>query len=143
MCQFHAPRERINTMRMRAFRPEVPGCLEGRSLLSGVAGLSAGPVVFSRRQFNFIVEHMREGFEIGARYHDVSQVRGEVDDVVPDIPFGRVDGLGASLDRIVNRMQQDLSAHVPHAIRSAENDVLAVTRADVVARVRAGDVILR
>ena len=65
------------------------------------------------------------------------------DDVVVMIPFGRVDGLGVSINRIVNRMQHDLSANVPHAIRSARNDVLAVTRAEVEARVRAGDVVVR
>jgi hypothetical protein len=54
-----------------------------------------------------------------------------------------VDGLGVSINRIVTRMQHDLSAHVPHAIRSARNDVLAVTRAEVKARVQAGDVVVR
>ena len=77
-----------------------------------------------------------------ARYRDVSQLRNEINDVVVMIPFGQVDGLEVSINRIVNRMQHDLSAHVPHAIRSALNDVLAVTRADVEARVRAGDVVV-
>jgi hypothetical protein len=40
-------------------------------------------------------------------------------------------------------MRHDLIAHVPHAIRSAHKDVIAVIRADVEARVRAGDVVLR
>jgi hypothetical protein len=129
-------------MRTRAYRPEVPGCLEDRPLLSGVAGLSAHPVVLSHRQFNFVAEHMRMGFDLFARYRDVSQLRNEINDVVVMIPFGQVDGLEVSINRIVNRMQHDLSAHVPHAIRSALNDVLAVTRADVEARVRAGDVVV-
>ena len=46
-------------MRTRAYRPEVPGCLEDRSLLSGVAGLSADPVVLPHRRFNLVAEHMR------------------------------------------------------------------------------------
>jgi hypothetical protein len=131
-------------MRMRAYRPEVPVCLEERSLLSGVAGLSAHPVVFSQRRFNFVGDHMRQGFILFTRYRDVTQLRSEIiDDVVAMIPYGQVDGLGVSINRIVNRMQHEISAHVPHAIRSARNDVLAVTRADVEARVRAGDVVVR
>ncbi len=87
---------------------------------------------------------MRQGFILFARYRDVIQLRSEViDDVVVMIPFGQVDGLGESIDRIVNRMQHDFSAHVPHAIRTALIDVLAVTRGNVEARVRAGDVVVR
>ena len=59
------------------------------------------------------------------------------------IPFERVDGLDVSINRIVNRMQHDLSANVPHAVRSARNDVIAATLADVEARVQAGDVVVR
>ena len=40
-------------------------------------------------------------------------------------------------------MQHDLSAKVPNAISSARNDVIAVTRAFVEARVQAGDVVVR
>jgi hypothetical protein len=130
-------------MRTRAYRPEVPGCLEVRSLLSGVAGLSAHPVVLSRRQFNFVAEHMRIGFDLFVRHRDVSQLRGEINDLVVMVPFGQVDGLGVSINRILNRMQHDLSANVPRAIRAALNDVIAVTRADVEARVRAEDVVVR
>jgi hypothetical protein len=54
-----------------------------------------------------------------------------------------VDGLGVSINHIVDRMRHDLSIHVPHAARSALFDVLAVTRAQVEARVRAGDAIVR
>ena len=35
------------------------------------------------------------------------------------------------------------STHVPHAFRAAQHAVIAVVRADVMARVRAGDVVLR
>ena len=129
-------------MRTRAYRPEILGCLEDRSLLSGVAGLTADPVVLSRRQFHFIAEHMRLGFQLFARYRDVSQLHNEINDVAVWIPFGRVDGLQVSINRIVNRMQHDLSANVPSAIRKASNDVIAVTRADVEARAQAGDVVV-
>jgi hypothetical protein len=130
-------------MRTRAYRPEVPGCLEDRSLLSGVAGLSAEPGVLTRRRFNTVAEQIQLGFQLFARDRVVSHLGDEIYDVAVLIPFGRVDGLGVSINRILNRMQHDLSAHVPHALRSARNDVLAVTRADVEARVQAGDVVLR
>jgi hypothetical protein len=130
-------------MRKRAYRPEVPRCLEDRSLLSGVAGLSANPVNFPRQRLDFVAQHMRSGFVLFARFHDISQLRGEIGDVVVMIPFARVDGLPASINRILNRMQHELSVNVPHAVRSARNDVIAVTFADVKARVRAGDVVVR
>ena len=50
-------------MRTRAYRPEVPGCLEDRSLLSSVAGLSADPIVLTRREFNLIPEQIQEAFQ--------------------------------------------------------------------------------
>jgi hypothetical protein len=130
-------------MRTRAYRPEVPGCLEDRSLLSGVAGPSADPVLFSRHRLSFIVQHMQQGFDLFARYRDVSQIRSEVDDVVVMLPFGRADGVRGSIDRIITRMQRDLRAHVPHAFRRARIDVNATIRADVEARVRAGDLVVR
>jgi len=130
-------------MRTRAYRPEVPGCLEDRSLLSGVAGPSADPVIFSRHRLSFIVEHIQGGFDLFARYRDISQLHSEIDDVVVMIPFGRADGVRGSINRIVTRMQNEISAHVPHAFRRARIDVNATIRADVEARVRAGDVVLR
>jgi hypothetical protein len=134
-------------MRTRAYRPEVPGCLEDRSLLSGAAGLSADPVVLSRLRLNKVAEHVRASFLTFARdakvFHEVSHLGDDIYDAVVVIPFGRVDGLGVSINRILSRMQHDLSAHVPHAITSARDDVLAVIRADVEARVRAGDVVVR
>jgi hypothetical protein len=130
-------------MRMRAYRPEVPGYLEDRSLLSGVAGLSADPVVLLRDKFIFAGTLIRQDFDLYVRYRDLLQLRDELDDAIALIPFGRVDGLPASIDRIVERMKNDLVAHVPHALLSARNDALAVTRAVVEARVRAGDVVVR
>jgi hypothetical protein len=130
-------------MRTRAYRPEVPGCLEDRSLLSGVAGPSADPVIFSRHRLSFIVQHMQNGFDLFARYRDVSLIHNEIDDVVVMIPFARADGLRGSIFRILTRMQDDLSAHVPHAFRRARIDVNAAIRADVEARVQAGDLVVR
>jgi hypothetical protein len=86
---------------------------------------------------------MRQGFILFGRYHDFSNLHGEMDDVIPMVPFGRVDGLGVSIQRILNRMQHDFFAHVPHFWSSARHDVIAVTFAEVEARVRAGDVVVR
>lgn len=130
-------------MRRRAFRPEVPGCLEGRSLLSGVSGLSAHPVVLSQRRLNFVLERIGEGFDLYGRYRDPIQLRDHIDNLVVIIPYQHVDGLDASLDRIVDRIKHDLVNHVPHAVRSALKDAIALTRAEVQARVRAGDVVIR
>jgi hypothetical protein len=99
--------------------------------------------VYTRRQFNFFADHVRSGFALFGRYRDVSQLHDEINDVVVLIPFGRVDGLGISINRIVDRMQHDLSANVPHAVRSAYHDVISVAHAGVEARVQSGDVIVR
>ena len=130
-------------MRRRAFRPEVPGCLEGRSLLSGVAGLSAHPVVLTQRRLNFVIERIGEGFDLYGRYRDPIQLQGHIDDLIVMIPFEHVDRLDASLRRIVDRLPHDLAHHVPHAVRSAFKDAAAMIRADVHARVLAGDVVVR
>src|SRR5262245_65051370 len=124
-------------MRTRAYRPEVTDCLEERSLLSGVAGLSADPVVLSHRRLIKVNEHMRLAFLLFARDRVVDDLLKDIHDVAVIIPFGRVDGLGVTIKRIVDRMQQDLAAHVPNAIRAARNDVLAATLAGVEARVQA------
>ncbi len=130
-------------MRMRAYRPEVPGCLEDRSLLSSVAGLSADAIVLTRREFNMIPEQIQEAFHFFRQGYGVLHLHDEILEAVVNIPFGRVDGLAVSINGILNRMQHDLSAKVPHAISSARNDVIAVTRADVEARVQAGDIVVR
>ena len=111
---------------------EAPGCLEDRSLLSGVAGLSADPVVLSQRRFNKVGEQIHLGFRLFARDRVISDLRDDLyNNTAMIIPFARVDGQGVSINRILNRMQHDLAAKVPHAIRSARNEVLAVIRADV------------
>jgi hypothetical protein len=77
------------------------------------------------------------------RTHDLGQVPSEIQDVVGNIPFGRRDGLDVSINRIVDNMVQELHAHIAGAIRSASNEVAAATIAEVKARVRAGDVVVR
>jgi hypothetical protein len=143
-------------VRSRAFRPEAPGCLDDRSLLSGVAGLSADPVVLPMRRLLFVQDQIREAFVLFARHiepvdasrnespgDDIPHLLDEIHYLGRMIPFGQVDGLGVASTRIVGNMRHDLAAHVPHAILSARNEVLAVFRADVEARVRAGDVVVR
>lgn len=136
-------------MRTRAYQPKISDCLEERSLLSNIAGLSANPVVLSRRRYNQAVDHMRLAFEVFVKdlgpshpYND-EHLRESLYNVAVIIPFGGVDGLGVSINRIVDRLHDDLFAHVPHAIHSAALDVVAAARATVIARVRAGDVVLR
>jgi hypothetical protein len=131
-------------MRTRAYRPEVLDCLEGRSLLTGVAGPSADPVVVSHRQLARVAETIRVGFDVfGSRGSTVPSLRDQLYGAAILIPFWREDGLRVSIDRTLNRMRYDLAAGVPHAVRSAYNHVVAVTRADVEARVRAGDLVVR
>lgn len=130
-------------MRKRAYRPEVPDCLEGRSLLSVVAGPSPNPAVISPQLLTKVTQQMQLGFQLFARDRVDATLRDDLYNVAVIIPFGRVDGLGVSINRIIDKMQQDLAAGVPRAIRLARNDVLAATRAEVLARVRAGDVIVR
>jgi hypothetical protein len=131
-------------MRKRAYRPEVSDCLEERTMQSGVAGLSAHPVVLSRRRFNKVGEHMGSSFMLFSMNRvSFGHLHEELRDFAVIIPFGRVDGLGTSINRILIKMRGDIAAEVPHAIRSANDEVLAATRAVVEARVRAGDVVIR
>lgn len=130
-------------MRTRAYRPEVSGRLEDRSLLSGIAGPLAHPVVISERRLTFIAEHMLNGFVEFDRYRSISYIHNEIDDVVVMVPFGRVDGLGVEIDRILDRMRDNVHAHVPDSVPTAFRDVIAATRAEVQARVQAGDVVVR
>lgn len=130
-------------MRTRAYRPEVPGYLEERSLLSGGAGLPTAPVVLLRRQFSKVGEQIHLGFQLFARDRAIDDLHDKIFSVGVMIPFGRVDGLGASINGILDRMERDLDANVPFAIRTARTDVLAVTRAAVQVRVQAGDVVIR
>lgn len=146
--RFGAPHERTVAMRRRAFRPEAPDCLEGRSLLSGAAGMSAEPIFLSRRRLSKSIDHIRLEFTIFARdrghsrYHNDERLREELRDAAVVIPYGRADGLGVTINRILDRMQEDLAADAPHAIRSAFKEVVIVTLSDVRVRVRAGDVIV-
>lgn len=130
-------------MRTRAFRPEVSDCLEGRLLMSGVAGRPADTYVFTGRQFKVFAVHLQIEFDIYTHIKDIDHLRNGLDDLIPLIPYARADGLHAKVEHIVGQMRRDIRANVPHAIRRAANEVLAVTRAELEARVQAGDVVIR
>ena len=130
-------------MRTRAYRPEVSGCLEGRLLLSGVAGRPAAPYVLTGRQFKSFVVHLDAEFDIFRHTKDGSHLIDGLKNLIPLIPFARADGLPAKLNHIVDQMGRDIHANVPQPVRTAANEILAVTRAELEARVQAGDVVLR
>jgi hypothetical protein len=111
-------------------------------LLSSVAGPSTAPHVFPGQQFKLFVIHEQNGFTLYTRSRDISLLHQDLDDVLPIIPFAFADGLPAKYDAILDKMLHDIRANVPHAIRTASNEVIAVTRAEVEARVQAGDVVL-
>ena len=138
-CRRAAP-GRNHAMRTRSYRPEVPALLEDRSLQTG---LPAHPVVLLQGQLSFVLQHMRSGFAFFTRTQDPTLVRNEIDDVTVNIPFQRIDGLQGTIDGILDRMHQEIAAHVPGAVRSASNAVTFATVAEVQARVRAGDVVIR
>jgi hypothetical protein len=121
----------------------MPSSLEERSLPSGIAPLGASPVVFPRLRYERVVEHIHLSFIVYARFGDVDHLIEEIRDVAVMVPFGQVDGLGRRIGRIVDRMEEDLADRVPRALRSAQAEVVAATRAQVQARVRAGDVVVR
>lgn len=130
-------------MRRRAFRPEVPCSLEGRVLLSGAGGLSTDPVILSARRFTWVGQQIVSSFWIFKRHRNIEDLRSSIADVVVVIPFGRVDGLGVTMNRVVTELRGELAGNVPRAISSARNEILTATRAQVSARVEAGDVIVR
>jgi hypothetical protein len=130
-------------MRPRPYRPENPGCLEGRLLLSGAAGLSDKPYVFSQHTFKFYAIHVESDFTSFARYRSSIELHREIEDVLPLIPYARADGLRDKIDSIVDGMVEQVHEGVPHAIRTANEAVIAVTRSEIQARVQAGDVVVK
>jgi hypothetical protein len=130
-------------MRTRAYRPEVLNCLEDRSLLSSVPGVSADPVVLSRARFTNILGEMRFQFELYARRPDIIHLRVQLQRLASIIPYGQADGLGVTINSILFTMQRNLIHGVDKAIYVASNEVASATRADVAAGVESGQIILR
>ena len=143
-------------MRNRAYKPLVSDRLEDRALLSSVAGLhhnqtrpSHHPYILKREQYTKFANHSRLTFEVLVKdlgpshpFND-EHLRESLYNVAVLIPFGGVDGLGVRINQIVDQLEDDLNARTPHAIHSASLKVVAAGREVVMARVRAGDVILR
>lgn len=130
-------------MSRRAFRPEFSGCLEGRALASGFARPSMHPAIFSRDRFDQVTLGVQLKFSTFARLRDVSLLRGGLVDFVTLLPFRRADGLGESVGRIVDRMEQGLASGARGAILTAQHEVITTIHANLAARVGAGDVSLR
>jgi hypothetical protein len=130
-------------MRTRVYRPEVPDCLENRSLLSGVAATSADPIGLTRREFNTVPEQIRSAFLEFRQGFGIEELHDEILDPVSSIPYGQADGLGSSITRILKTMQREIHAKDPQAINSAVTAVIAVTRADVQALAQAGRIVVR
>ena len=130
-------------MRTRVYRPEVPDCLENRSLLSAVAATSANPIVLTRREFNLVPEEIRSAFQEYRQGFGIEELHNEILDAVAPIPYGQADGLGSSITRTLKTMQRDIHAKDPQAINSAVNAVIALTRADVQALAQAGRIVVR
>jgi hypothetical protein len=130
-------------MRTRVYRPEVPDCLENRSLLSAVVATPADPIVLTRREFNLVPEEIRSAFQEFRQGFGIEELHNEILDAVAPIPYGQADGLGSSITRILKTMQRDIHAKDPQAINSAVNAVIAVTRADVQALAQAGRIVVR
>jgi len=103
---------------------------------------AAEPVVFPLRRYEMVVYRVQLSFSTFTRLRQESLLRDDLrSDVIP-VPFARADGLVESIDGSVDRMQTKLAAGVPGAVRAAQREVIATIRADVGARVRAGDVVL-
>jgi hypothetical protein len=130
-------------MRPRAYRPEAPGCLEERCLLSGVAGHSADPTVLTRREFNYVPEQIQQAFYLYRQGSGIPELHDEINEAIVAVPFGRQDGLAASINSILDTLQHDMHAKVPNAVSTAHNEVLAVTRAAMQAQAQAGNVVVR
>jgi hypothetical protein len=135
--------ERNVAMRTRAYRPEAPGCLEGRSLLSGVAGTAADPAFLTRREFNFVPEQIQEAFHEFRQGFGISELHDEINEATVAVPFGRKDGLAASINGILDTLQREMHAKNPNAVSTARNEVLAVTREAMQAQAQAGNVVVR
>jgi hypothetical protein len=130
-------------MRKRAYQPEVPCCLENRSLLSGGAGLSPHPTVLTRREFNFVPEQVQNSFLEFRQRNGISSLHDDIFTAIAIIPFVHADGLVTSINGILKTLKRDQRAKVPGAVSLALNEVLAAIRAHVQALAQRGDVVVR
>ena len=131
-------------MHRRAYRPEVPDSLEGRSLMAaGAVGPAADPIVIRPARLDGIVEQVHLAFDLYTRTRDIAQVNTLLQPVAVLIPYGREDGLGESINGILHQMRQDDVVRSNRPVLTAYRQVLAVMRADLAARIQAGYVVVR
>jgi hypothetical protein len=130
-------------MHKRAYRPEVQCCLENRSLLSGVAGLSPHPTVLTRREFNLVPIRVQSAFFAFRQGFGISTLHDDIFSAIAIIPSVHVDGLVTSINGILKTLKRDQHAKVPGAVSSARNEVLAAIRAHVQTLAQRGDVVVR
>lgn len=124
-------------MRTRAYRPEAPAGLEDRFLLSG-----ADPVVITSRQYEGIIQEVHLGFQQYSREGNIPHLRYQLQPVAELIPFGKVDGLGNSINQILTKMRRQAFAGVYRAIPRARNEVINLIHQQVASRIESGDVVL-
>ena len=129
-------------MRRRSYRPEPPTSLEDRSLLSGVAAASVGPVAVTSRRLGDVFDRVGLSFTAFTRNSQIDLLRGEVLGEASQIPFTGVNGVESSINAIIDDLQGDRRSHSPMAARLAQRQVVNVIRASVLARVRAGDLVV-
>lgn len=135
-------------MRGRAYRPVISDSLEDRALLSGAAVRPHGPAYLSHKTLDKVVGHTLLAFRIfvkdSAPTHPYSDehLRESISNVAVMIPYGKVDGLGIKINDIIDRLEDEIRARTPRAIRTAATEVVAATLETVAARVQAGDVVV-
>lgn len=122
----------------RAFVPDALGRLEDRVVLSGVAA----PVALSALRFNMTLGFVRNDFQLFGTSGDFARLRAALAQHVAPLPFARADGLGATTNAILDRMQAGIAAHAPGPVASALHQVEAAIRADARARIDAGSVVV-
>ena len=129
-------------MRKRAFVPEPPGCLEGRTLLSSLAKVPHGPVGLSGVTFNLGNLRIRGYFQQYALGGNFKLLQTQIAAISTAIPYGRVDGLGQKTNVILDQMRADQANGVAGAINTAYQNLSAGLKADVDARIANGTVFI-
>lgn len=129
--------------RTRAYRPEVPGRLEDRALLSSAAPSAADPRVLLSYKLTQIGQQTQTAFQLYLRDGECAHLGDSIHGVVVMIPFQQADGLSRRIAGILSNMRHDIRAHVPDAVQTAYRDVIDVILLDVEAGVHAGKIVIR
>lgn len=133
-------------MRSRAFKPDGAGRLEDRNLMSGTTA-PHGPVLVSAYSLQQGQGMVQNAFELFAVSRDTPQnferLRAMLASDARGIPFHAVSHLGPQTNAILNQMQADLAAGVPHAIQTAYQAVTAANQAQVNDSEQVGAIVVR